>query len=179
MITGDIITAIQAEAQALTSDTGAFVGQVILKTDFKDTGEITYTMPLLMLDIMDGPESTPFCGGAHKIDWNFGLDIYNYEPNAYGDDTSGYSGSLLDVIDLVRQHFSLRSWLTAGMTALESNYGFRLTLAGIHKASALKYKDGIIMGYRIHFESMAIDDGTDAVVISTATLEAVLPVPEE
>jgi hypothetical protein len=175
MIESDIITAIQMEAQALCSDAGEFIGQVILKTDFENSEHMTYSMPLVMLDIIDGPESCQFCGGAKRVDWNFGFDVYNYLPNAYGDDVSGYSSSLMDVKTKLTNHFCLRAWLTEGMTNLENNYAFRLTWRGDHKATAIRYQDGLLKGWRVMFDSVAVDDGTDAVIFSTQTLENINP----
>ena len=47
-------------------------------------------------------------------------------------------------------------WLTQGMNDILNSYGFRFTLSGIVKADALD-QDGLILGYRIVFDSLAYD----------------------
>lgn len=167
MIDDDILEAMKKECIALVSDTGKFVGSFVLHTNYRDTGEITYTFPLLMMYMMDGPGSHPFLGGATQMDWDFSLAVYAYEPDSYGSDASGYSESLSEPIALVRQHFTRpnQTWLTQEMVDVQERYNFRLTYGGTHKAPPLKYADGLALGYAIHFGSVAIDYETDSIEI--------------
>jgi hypothetical protein len=164
---GEILDAVLKECRQLLQDRGA---TVILKTDFKSNSLLTYGMPLLLLDIPDGTETGMYPGGATHTDWLFVLNSYNIEPDAYTDDTSGYSTGLLNIIDEIRRHFSLEVWLTPGMNEVRENYGFRFSLSGISPADGLE-GEGLIMGYKIVFDSMAIDMATCAVVDSEAVLE--------
>ena len=166
----DILSAVKAECLALCQTMDPQVGTLILDTDFKDTGKMTYSMPFMMLDMMDGPDTNQWLGGASKVCWDFRICVYGYEPDAYADDSSGYSESLLAPMDLVRRQFSQRQWLTAGMGNIETQYGFRFTLDGIHKAPPLRHEDGLCLGWAIRLESIAVDLQTDPIVPSTQTL---------
>jgi hypothetical protein len=166
---GEILNAVILECRELLKDTG---GTVILKTDYRGTSDTSYTMPLLLLDLLEAPDSAQLPGGVTRKDWIFALNAYNYEPNSYTDDTSGYSEKLLNIIDTIRQHFSLGTWLTQGMTDINTNYGFKFTLSGVVPADALD-QDGLIMGYRIMFDSIAFDTDTSFVQMSESDLEHV------
>jgi hypothetical protein len=163
----EIMDAVTKEAMALLTDTG---GTVILKTNYKSTKLETYTMPLLLVDIPGADETGQYLGGATHSDWIFAFNSYNYQPDSYGDDTSGYSASLLKVITTIRQHFSKGEWLSPGMPYIEDVLNFRFTLSGITPADALD-QDGLIMGYKIVFDSIAIDNSTNFTQMSKAVLE--------
>lgn len=51
------------------------------------------------------------------------------------------------------------SWLTQGMVTIFNDYGFQFTLGGILNADPVD-QDGIIMGFKIVFESTALDNDT-------------------
>jgi hypothetical protein len=167
---GEILDAVLKECRAFTTGRGA---TVILKTDFKAANLATYGMPLLLLDVPDGVETGMYHGGVTHADWFFAFNSYNYEPDAYADDTSGYSTGLLDIIDEIRRHFSFEVWLTAGMNDIRTKYGFRYSLTGIMPADALE-GDGLVIGYKIGFDSLSIDMETAAVRDSSAVLENVV-----
>jgi hypothetical protein len=167
---GEILDAVIKECRALLDGSGA---TVILKTDFKTNNLATYGQPLLLLDIPDGVESGMYHGGVTHADWLFCLNSYNYEPDAYADDTSGYSTGLLDIIDEIRRHFSFEVWLSPEMTTVRQKYGFRFTLSGISPGDALQ-ADGLVMGYKLIFDSIAIDLATAAVADSANGLEHVV-----
>jgi hypothetical protein len=176
---GDILNAILGECRAFLSDADnpADIGTVILKTDFHSAKMATYSMPLILLDMIDGSESRQFIGGGTSMDWAFAFNSYNTAPDAYADDVDmgGYSADLLDVIDRIREHFSFAVWLTPAMTEIEDTYGFKFTLGGINRADHLD-GDGMVMGYRLLFESMSIDQVTNLVVPSTQALDTVTQV---
>lgn len=166
---GEIIDSVLKECRALLDGAGA---TVILKTDFRTDNLATYGMPLLLLDIPDGTDTGMYLGGHTRTDWVFGFNSYNNEPDAYNDDTTGYSTGLLDIIDEIRRHFSFEVWLTPGMDQMRDKYGFRYSLSGILPADALD-ASGLVMGYKILFDSIAIDVDTRAVAESSAVLEHV------
>lgn len=167
---GEILDAVLKECRAFLDSTGA---TVILKTDFKADNIATYGMPLLLLEIPDGVDTGMYMAGVTHADWLFSFNSYNYEPDAYNDDTSGYSTGLLDIIDNIRRHFSYEVWLTQEMNNIRSNYGFRYTLSGISPADVLQ-QEGIVMGYKLVFDSIAIDLATAAVADSSVVLEHVV-----
>lgn len=174
----EIIDAVQQEAEAFSKQNGEFIGQIILKSNFKDSGEITYLMPLAMLEIMGGEETSQYPGGVTRMDWNWGFNLYNYQDNAYGDDTSGDSAGLLKWTDQVRRHFTKRMWLTQGMTDILDRYGYKFTLSGVHEADKLKYGEGLCKGWRFMFDSISLDLDTDSVqTYENAKLESVTPLP--
>ncbi len=223
---GEILDSVLKECQALLSSTGA---TVILKTNFlpKRTPDNNGNFILLALDA--APDTIMYPGGLTRCDWKWDFGSYNWEPDAYGDDQSGFSTDLLNFIDRIRQHFSLgalgkgvampgdtlkvgvvyqvingtivydgnpltagtfficvaealtftstnngyvvgTSWLTQAMVTIFNNYGFQFTLTGITAADALD-QDGLIMGFKIGFDSTAFDQVTqfneDDVILTT------------
>ena len=171
---GKIVNAILSECQAFLAanpmEEGT-VGQIIFKTQFKPENIGSYAMPLIILDVLDGPETTQYLGGATRVDWIFAFNAYNYEPDQGADETAtGYSTSLLAFIDKVRRHFSFGVWLTPGFASILTEYGFRFTLSGVMKADPID-QDGLVMGWKIIMDSIAIDNDTNYMVESSATLE--------
>lgn len=169
---GEILQAVMNECTEFYKDKG---GSFILKTDFANKNLPTYSMPLCLCDLIDAEESGQFIGGVTRMDWRFGINSYNYQPNTTNEDDGGYSTSLLNVIDDIRQHFSKGIFLTQGMADILENYGFRFTLSGIMTADALD-EDGLVMGYKIIFDSISIDTNTNPLATSTNPLEFVVQV---
>lgn len=101
---GEIINSILLETKALLSSTGA---TVMMKTNFQPKRLPDNNGNFVLLDLEAAPDTIQFPGGLTRCDWKFGFGSYNYEPDAYVDDESGFSTSLLDFIDRIRQHFSL------------------------------------------------------------------------
>lgn len=166
---GEILKAVSDEAMAwMQANTQG--GTVLIETDFLNNDSVGDIMPLVLLDMADGVDTSQWLGGATRTDWTFGMNSYAYMPNTYMSDATDYSSSLLNVIDGIRRHFSVRQWLTPGMTDIEDTYGFRFTLGGVNPAKALQ-KDGLKMGWNIMFESVAIDSLTDSVQPSASVLE--------
>lgn len=173
-MTGEILQAVLDECRAVvTTKFGEDIGTLILKTDYRPENLPSYQMPVLLLDLMDGPESGQYVGGLTRMDWIFAMNSYNYEPNVNVDSDLGYATSLLNITDTVRRHFSFGVWLTAGMSAILDAYGFRFTLSGLLHADALE-ADGVVMGYKIVFESISFDQVTQDVAPSTSVLEYVV-----
>jgi hypothetical protein len=66
-------------------------------------------------------------------------------------------------------------WLTYGMWQILVCYGFRFALSGLHPADHLD-GDGLIMGYKIMFDSISFDTDTAATQPSTAVVTSVAQV---
>lgn len=171
-MTGEILKAVAEEAKALfqQSDTSGAPGTVILETDFNKAKMDNYSMPLLLLDMIDAPEMSQYPGGLKRADWRFGMNTYNYQPDPYLDDETNYSANLQNIIDAVTDHFAARIWLRTArdvnnpddpltMADIEDQYGFRFTLSGLQRATNLNM-DGLILGWRVTFDSVAVDDST-------------------
>ncbi len=164
-ITSNIINAIMKELKYLFLDQA---GTVILDTNLKD--DATYDFPLCIFELPDAPESARLPGnGRTRIDFDFSLRIYVYEPNAYNEDDGGYAVTLLDIIDTIREYFENETWATQEMVDLTTNFGFRLTFGGINKAESIQVEDKTVMGYRIAFNTIAYDTATDSTYNITAT----------
>lgn len=225
---GEILNSILLECKALLSGTGA---QTILKTQFKPSKLPDTNGNFVLLSLEDAPDTTQYPGGLTRCDWKWSFNSYNWEPDAYVDDDTGYSTSLLIFIDQIRQHFSLgpfgngivtsagilivgkiyqvangtidynsntlangsffvciggvttftttdigyvigTSWLTQAMANIFNIYGFQFTLTGITAADAID-QDGLIMGFKIGFDSTAFDQVTkfteNDIVLETIT----------
>lgn len=173
-MTGDILNAVIAECKALFTDTG---GTVLLKTDYKASALPGYTMPLILIDLADAPDTYQYPGGASRVDWSFFLNTYEYVPNPTDDD-GGYSVDLLLIIDIVRRHFAKGVWLNTAspnLTDMLNRYCFKFTLGSTEPADHIE-QDGMKMGYKLTFESVGIDNDTNNVVDSTSTLTTVTQV---
>ena len=173
---GEILNAVQQEClqyvQANLMPDGT-MATVIQKTNYHASKLPTYSMPFVIIDLVDAPDSQQWLGGVTKMEWNFALNVYNYYPNGYLDDATGTSEDLINIIDSIRQHFSQRQWITAQMPQILSDYGTRFTLSGVDKADQLESPDGLTIGFRIIFDTVSIDDATDSVIESTSNLEFV------
>ena len=165
----DILNAVMQECRAFLTDKG---GSVILKTDYKASNLPTYTMPLILTDLLDASEAFQYPGGRTQLSWMFALNSYANMLDATIDDNSGNSINLLQVIDDIRRHFSIGNWITEGMGNVLNNYCFKFTLSSISPADALN-EDGLVMGYKIIFDSVALDTVTDVVQDSVSVVEVV------
>lgn len=178
---GEILNAVLNEVKELLSGTGA---SVMFKTDFKPSKIPDFSGNFVLLDLEDGVDTTQYPGGLTRCDYQFGFNSYNFEPDAYVDDPTNYSTTLLNFIDTIRQHFSkslpgalpisgdTNLWLTQAMTDIFNTYGFFFTLTGIFKADALD-QDGTIFGFKIGFISTSFDPITsfteNDIVLQTIT----------
>lgn len=167
----DILKAVLDEALTFLqkANDGIFPGTLILETDYKSEQLESYAMPLLIIDMMDSPDQSQWPGGTTRVDWVFGFNSYQYAPDSFVDDSTGYSTDLMQIIDNIRRHFSERFWLLPARTDpalpmtmpdIEANYGFKFTLSGVVRARQLD-QDGLVMGWRIMFDSVAIDEETN------------------
>jgi len=167
---GDILNAVAQECKQLLEDSG---GTIILKTDYTPKRIESYTMPLLIIEMLPASEAYQYCGGVSRVDWMFKLNSYNYMPDGMIDDTTDYSRKLLDVIDTIRQHFSKGIYLNSLMTDVLNNYCFKFTLSNVQNADPLD-GEGLNIGYGIVFDSCAIDPSTNSIQPSTEVLTNVV-----
>jgi len=164
-----ILQAVITECQAAQPE-----ATILFRTDFKLDNVPTYSMPLLLVDLVDAPDSGQAIGGVTIMEWIFALNSYNYMPNPEASPDGGYSSDLLEPIDCIRRHFTKSTWLTDGMREIESDYGFTFSLSGIHAADMID-SDGLAIGYKIMFSSVSIDMDT----FNLGSSQSVLAVVED
>lgn len=171
-----ILDALVKEAQAFVNsiaDGNLGTGQVMLMTNLKNEEMATYGMPLIILGVPDAPETSLYIGGMKRADWNAFFASYHYMPDPANDDVTGYSAGLQIIIDLITDHFAAGLvndlWITQGMRDLFNNYCYEMTLEGITHADDLG-ADGMLMGWRTNFGSLALFRGTSQSQMSTAPL---------
>lgn len=158
-------------------------GTCVFVTDWKPN-QVAEQMPLILLDMQDSPEASQYLGGVTRMDWIFGMNAYSTMPDSYNDDIEDpYATSLMQIIDLIREHFSTAqansAWLTAEMVNITNDFGFKFTLSGVVRADSLPYRTGWIKGYRIMFDSLAVQESTDYVQPSAEVLENVVQIGSE
>jgi hypothetical protein len=175
-MTGEILQGIIDECKALFEDTG---GTVLFHTQFKPDKLPNYTMPLFIIHVNEAPDSGQMIGGVTRLDWQLAFKTYNYEPNAEVEEDSGYSTSLMDISDTVRQHFSQSNVLTESFLALSSDYNFLMEFAGITEADPIVNNEMITKGYNVNFNCAGIDTDTGLIEMSLEELEEVYQVPDE
>lgn len=172
----DILDALVKEAQAYVNsiaDDNLGTGQVMLATNYKSEELVTYGMPLVILAVPDGSDTSLYPGGLKRADWNANFASYHYMPDPTNDDPSGYAPGLMKIVDLITDHFAAgllqNLWLTQGMRDLFSVYGYQMTLEGIGTADPLG-ADGLILGWKTNFGSLALFRGTSQSQMSTAPM---------
>ena len=152
----DIIIALQKEMKAFFLSTG---GTYLLDTELQD--DITASFPLCILDVSDAPDSARLPGnGVTRMEWNFGLRIYSWEPGAYNPDDGGYSAGLLQIVDDLRNYMENEVWATQEMKDLLTDYGFRLTYMGTSKAEPLQMGEKLCLGYKHLFGTIVVEEAT-------------------
>jgi len=182
-MTGEIMQAVLKECQQLLQAQTADIytgGTVVFKTDWKPE-QTADQMPLILLDMIDSPDASQYLGGVTRMDWMFAMNAYSTMPDAYADDIADpYSTSLINIIDVIRQHFTTAqansTWLTDEMVNITEDYGFKFTLSGLQMADALAFRTGFIKGWRILFDSVAVEEITDFTTESTEVLENVVQI---
>ena len=178
-MTGTIVNAILSETLALLQ-TLPYQGQngatVLFKTNYKAKNMGGYSMPFVLFELHNSPGLTQWMGGVTRVDWDMELSCYNFVPDAYDDDKTSYSTDLLNFIDTIRRHFSMPpnngQWLSTNMAAIETAYGFSMTLNGLAPADQLD-ADGLTKGWKLTFDSMAVDAQTYYSPYSTALLTTI------
>jgi hypothetical protein len=142
-------------------------GMIVFDTNLRD--DITFSLPLIVLEIDTAKESARLPGGITRMDFDISVCVYSQAPDAYIDDDTTDSTSHLDYGDLVRNYLENEVWVTQEMQDLVTNYGLRLTYSGTKKANHLKTKDSTLKGYQHDFESIAFDSGIVATKDITET----------
>lgn len=155
-----IVNAVFTEIQDYLATLPDGGGQAMFMADFLNGKQATTIMPLVLLQMTPGEESGMYGGGLTKMYYTLAYHSYNYFPDAYGDElASGYSTSLLRVIDQIRRHLGIEQWLTPGMAEIKSAYDFTFTLGGIGEAMPLQ-KDGLMIGHAINMKCVSFDPAT-------------------
>jgi hypothetical protein len=136
---------------------------IIWDTQFDITKTIpSYTFPLVIIKLSNATTFNQMIGGAFKMQAIWEVHVYNYEPNADLSDDSGFSVNLYKNIDTIKNHFSLKNWISQKFIGITTNYGFKLIMNGMPEAVKLQNESGMVPGYMIHFESTAFDTGTSS-----------------
>ena len=156
MITSDIITGLLGELKYLLGSQGTYLLDTQLNDDFSGN------FPLVILELGDDPGGVQLGNRTTSVEYDIYMRVYNYEPNAYDSDDGGYATTQLDIIDKVRQYFENEVWQTNNMVNLTNNFAFRMEYQGRTKAEPLQADETLVMGYKLHFASMAYDLGTDS-----------------
>ena len=164
---GEILDALCGELQELFVTTNT---TVLRDTQVKQDNMALYSIPIIILRINNSPDQYQMIGGGTMCDWEFEIGAYFYDINSELSDDSGYSASAYDLIDTIRRHIALRKWKTTAMTTITTDYNFKLTLNGIPKAATIQQENGgILPGYAINYDSVAIDPDTNWTIELTAT----------
>lgn len=169
---GQIIEAMSKELQELFAETGC---TVVRDTQFRIDQMPIYTVPVIILTVNNSPDEFQYCGGVSAVNLDWNIRAFFYDLNSMLDDDQGFSSDAYNIIDQIRKYIALGSWVTTEMQNLLINYGFKLTLNGSIKETFLQNEGGIIPGYSLTYNSVAIDTETDSVdVVDFSTSEEYL-----
>lgn len=134
---------------------------VLLKSNYKKADMPTYAMPLVIVEITPGSDSMQMLGGFTMKCWIIDISFYNHVVNTNGYDTTPYSSDLLSGVDDIRVLFSNFSiFKSPEMLSALNVYGMKITYEGDYKAEHLEHPDGLCIGERIRFDTVAWDDRT-------------------
>ena len=162
----------EVNAYKAADTTGMYLGAtVMIDTDFNIHNVPSYTLPLIILEIDDAPNSVQLVGGATQMEWNWYLTIYAFEPDPYA--ASSYGTGLLQIIDDLRQHFNGVNFLAQSFIDIQNNFSFTFVLNGVIKAQEIEKDNKIVIGRKIQFESVAFDSKTQPVTDSTNALSTI------
>lgn len=169
-MTGTIITGLLKELEMLFDGTNA---TVLMDTQWDEEEMPIHTLPAIVLQLADSPESDQNIGGATQYQFDWVITVIELIPNAEYSPDGGYSFNLFDTLDKVRKHFAVKQWLTPEFIALATDYSFVMTLNGVTKGAKQKSGNGVVMSFNISYASVAIDPTTTHTQYSDAALEKV------
>ena len=156
---GKIIVAVGEELKALFKDTPDSVQR---DTQVSVEQMTAYTMPLIVYSFDQAPDAFQNLGGATMVDFTVSISCYIYDVNSGLDEDGELTEENYSVIDKVRRHFGKQIWLTNEFQDVVDKYNFRMVLNGMSASKELQKKGGgIIPGYSINFDSVALDLCTD------------------
>ena len=165
-MTGQIIEAICKELQALFEETGT---TVLRDTNFKPEDMPLYTMPCVVVEIASSNEFFQYSGGATSGDWDININSFFYDFNANLGNDSGYSTDAYNIIETLIEHFAMQTFLSAEMIAAVASYSLKLTLNGTIRDNELQHNGGVIPGYSITYNTVAVNTNTAWVESKTYT----------
>ncbi len=159
MTSSAIVSAVLKEIKYFLDNEGTYLFDTQLEPDK------LYALPLIIFDLGEASESARLPGnGITRLDYDLSFRVYNFEANAFDSDDSGYSASLIDWFDNIRQHFENEVWLTADITNLTTNYAFRMEFQGMNKAEPILQNENLVLGYKFNFASISVDQVTSSYV---------------
>ena len=164
----DLIKGLTKELKYFCGNNG---GMAVFDTNLRE--DITFSLPLIVLEVNAAKESERLPGGLTKMCFDISACVYSQAPDAYIDDDTTDSTSHLDFGDQVRNFLENEVWITQTMVDVVKNYGFRLTYSGTVKAPDLKTHDSTLKGYQHNFESIGFDNAISSTTNITETGQAV------
>lgn len=173
----EIIDAFCGEMQALFADAPGT--SVLRDTQFDGPQTPSHSLPLVILGLADSPDVKQLSGGCTQAEWNWEIRAYFIDSNAELSPDQAFSTGDYSIIETITNHFNFQNWLTADFRALFTTYSFKLTYQDTSKAAELIKDDGgIVPGFQILYNSIAIDTRTSFSVYSAETLQKVDQVPD-
>lgn len=142
------------ELQKLFENTGE---TILRDTQFKPEDMPAHTIPVIVISLKDTPDVKQLIGGATKADFGWHIKAYFYDANAGLDPDEGFSVEAYQVIEKIFNHVAKQEWLTEEFNQVCADFSYSLTLAGIGKAESLSIDSGIIPGYQIFLDTVAIN----------------------
>lgn len=134
---------------------------IMEKTDFLTKDMPTYQMPFILWEEEGEGDTEQMLGGMTMCTNEILINVYTYQPDAYGSSPTTQAAQNKALLDLVRAHFSAFTvWLSDEMKAAIDSLGLSWTLSGVHKAPNLEHPDGLCKGHQIKFSTISWDDGT-------------------
>lgn len=131
----------------------------------------SHSMPLICLEIENSPTYNQLPGGATKLEWDFNIYVYTLSQNSQMQPDNGFSTDLLNTVEVIRKYFAKKLYTSTEMLNIIKNYQFNLTLSGIIKADKIQSETGNYVGFKMSYQTVAIDTDTMHTKISTEVLE--------
>jgi len=136
----------------------------------------SYLMPLVIVERRKSSDSIQqILGGVMIEAWDFAISVYDYEANQELQPDQGFSFSLMEIVNIVKNHFAQRQWFTQSFIDIVNNFSFNMTLTtGVSDAQELGTDNGLCVGFEIDYATIAYDTSTSFVQPSTQTLEYIV-----
>ena len=160
---GKIYNALAVELKSFVDNSNDYAGtEVIRSTQAKQKDQVVSSINLIVVELENSHDVFQCIGGVSQVELNFKIHAFFYDENSALSDDSGYNEKAYKLVDDIRRYMAATNWATTEMQNCINDYGIKFTLNGQIKSSELAISGGgIIPGYSLNYESVALDTDTD------------------
>jgi hypothetical protein len=150
---------------------------VLRDSKFKKIQTPAHMNSWVVLSLRDSSDSSQLSGGVTQQEWNWGIKVYFYDPNADLNEDDGVSMEGYNLIDKIIEHLNNQVWLSTLFQSVVNTYAFKLTYNGTIDAEPLTFDGGMMPGKQMNYSSISLDTKTAFTVYSDTPLEHAYQLP--